>query len=48
MPNWEYLVVPLEDASALKKKSGGMEPDRLNRLGGEGWRPSGSRGSEAI
>ncbi len=37
MQKWEYLVVPLEDASGLKKKSDGMEPDRLNQLGAQGW-----------
>jgi hypothetical protein len=34
---WEYLVVPLPDAGALKKKSGDLQPDRLNELGAQGW-----------
>jgi hypothetical protein len=34
---WEYLVVPLEDAGGLKKKSDGLSPERLNELGSEGW-----------
>jgi hypothetical protein len=34
---WEYLLVPLEDAGGLKKKSSGLSPDLLNRLGSEGW-----------
>ena len=34
---WEYLVVPLEDAGRLKKKSGDLRPERLNQLGAEGW-----------
>jgi hypothetical protein len=34
---WEYLVVPLEDAGGLKKKSAGLRPDTLNELGSDGW-----------
>lgn len=34
---WEYLVVPLEDAGRLKKKSLDLSPDRLNQLGSDGW-----------
>ena len=34
---WEYLVVPLEDAGGLKKKSPGLRPDGLNELGSDGW-----------
>lgn len=34
---WEYLVVPLEDAGGLKKNPPGFRPDRLNELGTEGW-----------
>lgn len=34
---WEYLVVPLEDAGGLKKKSEGLSPERLNELGSQGW-----------
>ena len=37
MQRWEYLVVPLEAAGGLKKKSDGLSPDRLNELGAEGW-----------
>jgi hypothetical protein len=31
------MVVPLEDAMRLKKKSQGMRRDRLNGLGWHGW-----------
>jgi hypothetical protein len=34
---WEYLVVPLEVAGRLKKKSADLKPDRLNQLGSDGW-----------
>ena len=34
---WEYLVVPLEDAGGLKKNSAGLAPDQLNELGLQGW-----------
>ena len=37
MANWEYLVVPVEDARHLKKDSAGLVPDRLNELGAQGW-----------
>ena len=37
MPKWEYLVVPLKDAGALKGKAADFVPDRLNELGAEGW-----------
>ena len=37
MTSWEYMVIPLEDAGGLKKRSAGMHPDRLNELGAEGW-----------
>ena len=37
MTNWEYLVVPLEEAGGLKKKDVGLVPDRLNELGRQGW-----------
>jgi hypothetical protein len=37
MQRWEYLVVPLEDAGKIKKKSADLRPDRLNGLGSEGW-----------
>jgi hypothetical protein len=37
MQQWEYLLVPLEDAAGLKKKSDGLAPDRLNELGAQGW-----------
>jgi hypothetical protein len=35
--SWEYLVVPLREASKLKKGSKELRPDRLNELGAEGW-----------
>lgn len=34
---WEYLLVPLEQAGGVKKRSDGVVPDRLNELGAEGW-----------
>ena len=37
MTNWEYLVVPLEEAGALKKRAAALEPGRLNELGRQGW-----------
>ena len=37
MDKWEYLLVPLEDAAGLKKKSSGFAPDALNDLGAQGW-----------
>jgi hypothetical protein len=37
MTKWEYLVVPLEEATALKKRGEGLAPDRLNELGRQGW-----------
>jgi hypothetical protein len=37
MTKWEYLVVPLEEASGLKKRGDGLEPHQLNHLGREGW-----------
>ena len=37
MAKWEYLVVPLEEAGGLKKKSDDLRPDRLNELGAHGW-----------
>jgi hypothetical protein len=37
MARWEYLVVPLEEAGALKKRAEGLEPERLNELGRQGW-----------
>jgi hypothetical protein len=37
MTNWEYLVVPLEEAGGPKKQAEGLEPDRLNELGRQGW-----------
>jgi hypothetical protein len=33
---WEYLVLPLQDAGKLKKKSD-LRPERLNQLGAQGW-----------
>jgi hypothetical protein len=37
MDKWEYLVVPLDDAADLKKRSADLAPDRLNELGAQGW-----------
>lgn len=37
MQRWEYLLVPLEQAAGLKKKSAGLSPDQLNALGADGW-----------
>jgi hypothetical protein len=34
---WEYLVVPLQNAGGLRKKSADLRPDRLNELGSQGW-----------
>lgn len=34
---WEYLVVALEDAGRLKKRSADLMPERLNELGSQGW-----------
>jgi hypothetical protein len=34
---WEYLVVPLENAGGLNKHAAGLAPDRLNELGSQGW-----------
>ncbi len=37
MQKWEYLLVPLEDAAGLKKRSLDMSPGHLNDLGSQGW-----------
>ncbi len=37
MQRWEYLVVPLEEAGKVKKRSVELRPDRLNELGAQGW-----------
>ena len=37
MQKWEYSLVPLQDAAALKKKSDSLSPARLNELGADGW-----------
>jgi hypothetical protein len=37
MQQWEYMVVPLEEAGKVKKKSAGFRPQRLEELGREGW-----------
>ena len=34
---WEYLIVPLQEAKKLKKESDPWEPEQLNELGSEGW-----------
>ena len=37
MQKWEYKVVPLAQAGALKKKAEAWSPARLNELGSQGW-----------
>jgi hypothetical protein len=37
MQKWEYKVVPLPEAGGLKKRSEGISPERLDKLGAEGW-----------
>jgi hypothetical protein len=37
MTKWEYLVVPLNEASGLKKSAADLTPERLNELGAQGW-----------
>jgi hypothetical protein len=37
MQNWEYLVVPLQAAGGLNKKSADLSPEHLNELGAQGW-----------
>jgi hypothetical protein len=37
MQKWEYVVVPLEEAGGMGKRSGDVRPGRLNELGSEGW-----------
>ena len=37
MQNFEYLVVPLDDARKLKKKCRDSTPGHLNELGSQGW-----------
>lgn len=37
MQEWEYLVVPLEEAGKVKKRSPDLRPERLNELGSKGW-----------
>lgn len=37
MQKWEYMVVPMEAAGKLKKKSPAISPEPLNELGAEGW-----------
>jgi hypothetical protein len=34
---WEYALLPLEEAGALKKKADALRLDRLNELGADGW-----------
>jgi hypothetical protein len=36
MEKWEYLVVPLEAAGAIKKRAD-LQPEHLNELGAQGW-----------
>ena len=33
---WEYLIVPLEDAGKVKKGTD-LRPEHLNELGSQGW-----------
>jgi hypothetical protein len=37
MQRWEYLLVPLDEAGKVKKRSADLSPDRLNQLGAVGW-----------
>ncbi len=37
MQRWEYLVVALEEAGKVKKRSADLSPNRLNELGAQGW-----------
>ncbi len=37
MQKWEYLVVPLEEAGKVRKRSAPLGPERLNELGAQGW-----------
>jgi len=37
MQQWEYLLVPLQEARGLRKQSAGSTPDLLNELGSQGW-----------
>lgn len=37
MQRWEYLLVPLEEAGKVKKRSAELRPGRLNELGAQGW-----------
>lgn len=34
---WEYMLVPIDEAGNLKKSSDGLTIDRLDKLGAEGW-----------
>ena len=34
---WEYLVVPLQEAKGLGKSDDPWAPDQLNELGRHGW-----------
>jgi len=36
MGNWEYLVVPLDEAGGVKKQVD-LRPGHLNELGAQGW-----------
>jgi hypothetical protein len=37
MSSWEYLIVPLDEAAKMKKKSADLRPEHLNVLGAQGW-----------
>lgn len=41
MAKWENKVAPLQEAGKLKKKSTGLDPSLLNKLGEEGWKAVG-------
>jgi hypothetical protein len=43
MQKWEYKVVPLAQAGALKKKAEALSPARLNELGSQAGRRLASR-----
>ena len=44
---WEYLVVPLPEATALKKADEPWAPEQLNELGRQGGKQSACRSSTA-
>jgi hypothetical protein len=36
MSKWEYLIVPLDEAAKMKRKSADLRPEHLNELGSQG------------